>query len=302
MASGSPESVSLRTRCLEAIGGGVLPTKLTYCGEAGLAYDRLARREAYRGIVMAVGDEAQATRSALPQARHCSICDLGSGNGLHAVALMRACAAAGLTVRRYLALDIAPRLLAIAEHEVRTALPEVEWSAEVWDFEEAPTTAIRRWRDGPTVITMLGLTLGNVEDPGRVLTHVRCSVEDGDVLVLGVAAAPSDPRRALAPYVSPEFTEAALAPFVKLGLDAADLAVDVWWEAGGVRAAVRARRTVRFPGSAVVLERNSRVVVLQSRRFLPGEVEVVATAAGWRVAGEPRLDAAGHMTVTLCAS
>ena len=294
--------MDLRARCLEAVGKGVLPTKLTYCGEAAVAYDQLARHRGYESLVMAVDNEVAAIR-ALPPPAASSICDLGSGNGLHAVALMRGCAERGLPVRRYLALDISPRLLAIAELEVHAALPDVEVAAAEWDFEESVTAAIRRWRRGaPALIVMLGLTLGNVEDPRRVLANVRRSVEAGDMLLLGVAAAPSEPGLALAAYRSREFMEAALAPFVVLGLDADDLAVDVWWEPGCVRAAVRACRTVRFPGSAVVLNRNSRVTVMQSRRFRPDEIEGLAEAAGWRVAGETRLDAVGHLTVTLVAT
>lgn len=195
-----------------------VPLKYAYVGDGAAAYRALMRspkrdpavasaRLEIRGLLEAV--EADAVPAQL--------CDIGPGDGRHTGALVQALTRSGCSIERYLALDFSSAVLEIARVALASRLPgDQTWSR--WDFELGPTPALTEWRAaGPALLVLGGMTLGDVEDPVRVVSHLRESMEAGDLALISVGLAP--PAGATPTYtVSPELAAVVLHPLALAGL------------------------------------------------------------------------------------
>jgi L-histidine Nalpha-methyltransferase len=196
-----------------------VPLKFAYCGDGAATYRALERsrkddpvlasaRLEIRGLLTAV--EA----GGIPE----QLCDIGPGDGRHTGALIHALTQSGSSIRRYLALDVSSAVMEIARTALASQLPADQcWRR--WDFERGPTPALAEWRAAGTALLVLGgMTLGNAEDPVRVVSHLRESMECGDLALISVGLAPPAGETPSRYIVSPALAAAALHPLALAGL------------------------------------------------------------------------------------
>lgn len=293
----------IREAYIRALSRGVVPVKLAYLGNPREA-ERLMGLPSYQAITWSLPQEVDQVCSAAGSGGACSLADLGVGTGVHLVRLLAECGRRGVGVTRCLGIDLVPEFLAVARSRIERELPQIEFTSYEWDFEETRTEAIQKWRarsefTGPLVLTLLGLTLGNVESPARVLRNIRKSCSRQDVLVVDVATARGSRHQMLEPYMSAAFEEATLAPFAAMGFPTDGFRTKVWWEEGSIYSAVEVLQPVRIPDSGLVLVPGDGVVVFRSRRYSPGALARLAESTGWVFKRAPRVDELGHLTASL---
>ncbi|WBB53991.1 L-histidine N(alpha)-methyltransferase [Verrucosispora sp. WMMD573] len=280
-----------------------MPLKFAYAGSAAHTHDTYASSADYLSMLTAAHHEADALISAgMLAVGALTVAEIGPGNGGRSRAFLERLGSRGRPCRRYLALDFSETLLGIAcARLTRFAGDRMSVDSHVWDIECGTSCAVERWRAGtaPVVGCLLGHTLGNVEQPVRVLANIRDALCVGDVLLLSVALAPRHTATAdavLAPYRSPEFREAALQPLLAAGLAGADLDFALTWHDDVVVGEAVLRRPARLDDGE--LAAGHRIRCFQSRRFRPRDVIVAVEEAGWQVRAVAYAPGDAHLVVT----
>ena len=278
--------------------------RYAYAGSAAFTHDRLARSDGYRSVIGSVELEVRALESDNSAVAALSrVVEIGPGNGVHTVALLRSLAARGMRCRSYLGLDFSATLLGLACDRIRDEFgSKVSLQSAVWDMEAGRSARIDRWRcglgrDGPVMACMLGHTLGNVESGEQALGHVHSSLRPGDMLVTGVTLRPPDADHAvvLAPYRTEVFRAAALEPLRAAGVAAGDIEFDVHFADGAVVGKVVFLRKVRVGWLTVPSGHELRCFC--SRRFAMKDVLSLLERTGFEIRTAIVDDQAEHAVV-----
>jgi L-histidine N-alpha-methyltransferase len=284
------ENTAHRTSVVRCIGEGVLPLRYTYAGSAAYTHDRLATSDGYRSVIRSVELELRAFESdAVAASTLPRLAEIGPGNGVHTVALLRSLAARGMRCRSYLGLDFSATLLGLACDRLGDAFGSaVALQSAVWDMEAGSSARIERWRvglgrDAPVLACMFGHTLGSVESGEQVLRHVHSSLRPGDILVTGVTLPPrgDDHAATLAPYQTDIFRAAAVEPLRAAGVAAADLDFDVRYDDGAIVGEAVFLRKVRVGPLSVPSGHVLRC--FWSRRFGLDEIRSLLVRTGFRL-------------------
>lgn len=262
-----------------------IPLKFAYAGSAAQTHDELARSAGYQEVVLAVAQEVAVLDGIFLPGPPIALCDVGPGNGVHSTAFLSQLKLRGHLVSSYLALDFSHDLLEICLALIQARLPDLSRSSGTWDFESGPTPELARWRGTaePVLVSLLGHTIGNPQDPGSVLRHIRESCAAGDHLLISAALFPKHQTSSeiLKPYLTPVFRAAALEPFFAAGVPRENLAFDVQMDGQDVIAeAIVLEDTVAI---GVPLHRGERIHCFRSQRFTNDELKGLLEGAGWEV-------------------
>jgi L-histidine N-alpha-methyltransferase len=169
-----------------------LPSKYFYDAYGSELFDQITRLPEYyptrteRGILLAHADEIAATTRAE------MLVELGSGTSEKTRLLLDALLAHG-TLRRFVALDVDPAVLAGAATELRERYPELSIEPVEADFEHPlPTIA----HDGPRLVVFLGSTIGNLTPTERqpFFRGIAEQLSPGDHFLLGADLVKSPAR------------------------------------------------------------------------------------------------------------
>jgi L-histidine N-alpha-methyltransferase len=268
-----------------------VPLKFAY-GSAGA--------ETYRELMRSRSDEAVRAPAQLEIRGLLSVaevggvpsqlCDIGPGDGRHTEALIRELTQSGTSIRRYLALDISSAVLEIARTALASQLPaDQRW--RTWDYELGSTAALAEWRAaGAALLVLGGTSLGNADDPPRVVNHLRESMEVGDLLLISIAlAAPATetPTRYL---FSPAFAAAALHPLSMAGLrtDAGTFQLEFDRELSAVIGHFELSRPQQctLGGETLSFAEGERIRCFVYRRFTRPQVDELVTGSGMTLLAE----------------
>jgi len=283
-----------------------LPLRYSYAGSAAFTHDRLAHSDGYRSVVSSVQLEVRALDGDdLAATAFSRVVEIGPGNGVHTVALLRSLTARGMTCRSYLGLDFSATLLGLACDRIRNAFGgAVALQSAVWDMEAGRSARIERWRcglgrDSPVLVCMLGHTLGNVESAERVLGHVHESMREGDFLVTGVTLwrPDVDSSTVLAPYRTEVFRAAALEPLRAAGVAGGDVEFDVRFVDGVIVGEVVFLRRVCV--GPLTVPAGYVLRCFSSRRFARNDVLALLERTGFRIRTAVIDDQREHAVVTV---
>jgi L-histidine N-alpha-methyltransferase len=287
-----------RDAVVRGIRAGVLPLKFAYAGSAAHTHDRLAHGEGYQSVIGAVSHVREALHHAgLDDLSR--IAELGPGNGVNSLALLRQLKDIERFPSRFLGLDFSATLLDIAADNFEREMPEVCFDGVIWDAEAGPTEAIRDWRKeqsepGPIPLLFLGNTIGNLEDPVTAVRNMLASMSTEDTLVIGATLRGTGDMTK--PYENEVFRAAALEPLVACGIDTRLLRFRVEYRDHRVVGTAVLDGPVALDGD--VLEAGHEVRCFMSRRFSAAEIEGIIAEAGG-LPGLASADAsADHLVVT----
>lgn len=169
-----------------------LPPKYFYDSAGSELFDRITRLPEYyptrteRAILsVCAADVAALTRAE-------TLVEIGSGTSEKTLLLLRALRDAG-TLRRFVAFDVDPAVLADAGDAVAAEFPSVEVEAVVGDFERHVAQLPRSPR---RVVAFLGSTIGNLAPVARsrFLRSVRATLGHADAFLLGTDLVKSEAR------------------------------------------------------------------------------------------------------------
>jgi SAM-dependent methyltransferase len=121
-----------------------------------------------------------------------NVIDIGCGNGLPAVHIIKMLKEAGFKVN-YTAVDISPRMIEIGKKEVTDNFPDILADEYVIDLDEenfADLTVRKKVNNkNANLLLFLGSTLGNYNKDNIIFRNLRNSMSPHDYLLLGNALA-----------------------------------------------------------------------------------------------------------------
>jgi L-histidine Nalpha-methyltransferase len=271
-----------------------LPSKYFYDAYGSELFDQITRLPEYyptrteRAILLAHADEIAATTRAE------TLVELGSGTSEKTRLLLDALIARG-TLRRFVALDVDPTVLADAAAELREGYPQLSIEPVAADFEH-PLPAIAH--DGPRLVVFLGSTIGNLTPAERqpFFRGIAGQLSSGDHFLLGADLVKS-PARLVPAYADAAGVTAAFNRNVLRVLNAelgGDFEVESFehvarWNADEewIEMWLRAPRamTVHLPGADLVvrLEAGEEIRTEISAKFRRGALSEELGSAGLRV-------------------
>jgi uncharacterized SAM-dependent methyltransferase len=128
---------------------------------------------------------------------------------------------------------------------------------------------------------MLGQTIGNPDNPLRVLRNLRNSFQRGDALLVSVALPLecADEARILRPYRNEIFTRAVIEPLQAAGIPSELVHFDLRLRGNVVVG--DAVVTANVTAMGIDIAAGERIRCFRSRRFSVGELCRLVEAAGW---------------------
>lgn len=125
----------------------------------------------------------------LSKYKYINVVDVGPGNGLPVKGLLQRLHSVG-RLKRYVAIDISPDIIAIAENNIKTWFNgEVEFEGELRDITHERFADILAFdnfgvgSDTVNLVLFLGATLVNLRNPEEALDVIRHSLSLNDILI-----------------------------------------------------------------------------------------------------------------------
>jgi len=275
-------------------GRGEIPLKFAYLGEGAKNWDRIAReRGEGEGI-----NSAEATLlqkrvddflSTLKPASGINIIDIGCGNGLPVLPILRQLTSDG-TPFTYIPLDISKEMLDMATKTIKDHFPNVACKPVQIDFELGQFSDVMyELKDEMPVnlLLHLGSTLGNHSDLNRVLSNFRDSMTSKDFLILGVELTNLAKVHMLFPHYETEAVDALLTHLLSyLRVPKGAYKYEVSWNEKYSQIEVRAVLTrevpIEFAGEKFSLQKNENLLLARSIKFTEYSIAKLLSDVGFR--------------------
>ncbi len=286
------ESPAHQVELAAALARREVPLKFAYGGDGAATYRVLTRSGKDDDVVASAHLEIRGLLTAVEAGGvPAQLCDIGPGDGRHTGALIQELTRSGAPIQRYLALDFSSAVMEIARTALASQLPADQcWRR--WDFELGPTPALTEWRAaGPALLVLGGTTLGNADDPLRVVSHIRESMEFGDLVLISIGLAAATEGETPTRYiVSPAFAAAALHPLAVAGLqtDGGTFQLEFDRELSAVIGHFELSRPQHctLGGETLSFAAGERIRCFVYRRFTRPQVDDIAARSGMTLLAE----------------
>lgn len=275
---------------------GEIPVKFVYLGNGAQRWDDIYRDADYSdGInsseMSLIMNHIKSFLQAFNGADGINLIDLGCGNGLPAIDIMKQIKAQNLSIN-YVAVDISQEMLALAARNIGQELPDVSMTQLQLDFENDSLTSklldIKQSSRKPNLLINLGNTLGNYVNVSSVLTNFLQSMTLEDYLLIGNGLInDQNPQRILASYDGVESVKQAVtAPAQALGLFTGQDDYRVLWNSSERRVELRIKlnseRELSLAGQSMTMESGDEILVAQSRKYTEASLTKLLSAVGFR--------------------
>ncbi len=275
-------------------GRGEIPLKFAYLGEGAKIWDRIAReRSGGEGINSAEGALLQKRvddfLSTLKPASGINIIDIGCGNGLPVLPILKQLTSNGVPFT-YVPLDISKEMMDMAIETVKARFPSIAYRPVQMDFELGQFSDVMydlKDRMPINLLLFLGSTLGNHSDLNRVLSNFRDSMTSKDFLILGVEMTNLAKVQMLFPHYENEGVKAlATQSFSYLGVPRDAYEYEVLWNEKYSQIECRAVLTrevlINFSGEKFLLQQNENLLLIRSIKFTEHSITKLLSDVGFR--------------------
>jgi uncharacterized SAM-dependent methyltransferase len=206
--------------------------------------------------------------------------DVGPGNGLHSVTLLRRLSStASWRPSQYFAIDYSRHMADLAKRNVKRLIRGIEVSSILHDIETAFMDASPfRPNVFDSIYVLLGNTIGNVESISQTIKGVRSLAGSGARLLIGCALFEKfrSTESHLKPYQMNTYRDCVLHPLRMIGVPRRTIAFSVEFDSNTKTISTLARLREDFQASilddTVTVKAGSTIRCALSRRFLPGEI------------------------------
>ena len=267
---------------IRALSGAAIPGKFAYVGEAAATYNAHALTKEYGQVTRSVVDESALLLEVWGQELNLirTLVDVGPGNGLHSVALLRRLSSTvDWSPSEYLAIDYSLHMAEIAKRNIKRLNSEIKINSILYDIEGAFAQAESHLLNvHESIYFLLGNTIGNVESISRAVQGMRNIVGNGARLLIGCAL--FDEYRSAESYLKPyrmnTYRDCVLHPLIMIGVPSYAITFAVEFNPDTRIISTLARFKEDFSttvlGEDVVVKAGSTIRCALSRRFLPGEI------------------------------
>jgi len=278
---------SLRSR-------GEIPLKFVYMGQGARMWDEISKKESCDGILnMEHGLLMRHMNDFLNTfsgQKKLNVVDLGCGNGIPAIPLIRKAKEAGFEVR-YAPLDISRELLDMASRNVSAQFPGISVIPKEIDFE-AGNFADIIYEIGSggyaNLFIFFGNTLGNFSNEGRTLSNFRDSMGSNDYLLVGTELA----NLARIDLIVQRYEEHQPIRRIhmmlpgKIGIKESDAEYEVSWNEREqqIESKIRMRRdvTARVGDERILLKKGERILLMRSKKHTESSLTGLLSDTGFR--------------------
>lgn len=174
---------------------GVTPLKFAYMGDGYKTWNAIAEKSRKNHAVHY--EEDLLKKEVLPfifrdlrkDAKAVNIIDFGCGDGVPIVSVLKYAQEQGISMLRYIPVDISQNMLEQAQRTVKVVLHDIEIVPMESDFEKGEileeVLSFTQNRDVQNYFFLLGNTLGNFENTEKVLANLKLSMFSNDSLTIG---------------------------------------------------------------------------------------------------------------------
>jgi uncharacterized SAM-dependent methyltransferase len=275
---------------------GEIPVKFMYLGEGAMRWDAI-----YHDVEHSAGITSnemslmmahiKSFLQAFTNVRGINLIDLGCGNGLPAIDIIKVIQAENLSVN-YVAVDLSKEMLALASKNIKQELPHVPITELQSDFESESLASqlldVKQHSKQPNLLINLGNTLGNYVNVNSVLTNFLQSMTLQDYLIVGNGLInDQNSQKILSAYEGVKVLEEDLtAPARELGLYTEKDDYKVLWNPTERRVEARIKlsgeRQFSLAGQTVAMESGDEILVMQSRKYTESSLTKMLSGVGFR--------------------
>ncbi len=272
---------------------GEIPLKFAYLGEGAEVWDAVYKDSDHSGGV--TGSEMdlllshiRSFRQALGSIDGVNLIDLGCGNGLPAVDILKELRK-DLQIN-YVAVDLSQEMLNLASANISKVLPDISITELQIDFESESLASklleIKQSTSLPNLMINLGNTLGNYVNVNSVLTNFLQSMTLDDYLIVGNGLVnDQNPQKILGAY-GDIIKRSVTGPAKSLGLYDNQDDYQVLWNAAQHRVESRIKmndnKRVSLAGQEIRLEADDEILVMQSRKYTESSLTKLLSNIGFR--------------------
>lgn len=273
---------------------GEIPLKFVYIGEGAKVWDEVYKDSDHSGGITnseldLLTSHIRSFRQALGRVDGVNLIDLGCGNGLPAIDIIKEL---GKDLRiNYVSVDLSEEMLKLASANLKKALPELPITELQIDFESESLASqilgIRQATKLPNLMINLGNTLGNYVNVNSVLTNFLQSMTLDDYLIVGNGLVnDQNPQKILGAY-GDIIKRSVTGPARALGIyDYQSDDYQVLWNAAQHRVESRIKlnggKHLSLAGQTVELEAGDEILVMQSRKYTESSLTRLLSNIGFR--------------------
>lgn len=275
----------------------VIPLKFGYIGKAAHTHDRLVKSKKYgladaeTALILSVFEN---DIFPLLPSDLVALIDLGSGNGLKAVAILELLQKLERKPLSYVGIDYSQELSKIALHNIFDQIDISSLFGLQVDIEEGPFNDVINKLPipcGSRLFTFLGTTWGNSLERTGVLKNIRNSMSYNDGLLLGIELFnPDKIPEILLPYQNDVFYKAVFqcVTFAGLSRDDGELIVSFNMANKDVEVHFKLNQDIVIRSdinqSIFTLSKGESLLIFVSHRFTLDEIYNSAALASFKVA------------------
>ena len=275
---------------------GEIPVKYVYFGDGAKRWDEIYKEWDKSGNL--TNEELQLLLkhvdgflNAFSQVAGINVIDLGCGNGMPAVAILKEIKKRNVPVK-YVAVDISQEMLDLAKSNVESGTEKIPAEYVLADFEKESLTdkllAAKQENGYANLLINLGNTLGNYVNVSGVLTTFLESMTLDDYLLIGNGLTNNfNEQRIINTYDTPLIIETVTSPAKALGIFSPDQDTFSYsWNARLQRVEGRIKlatdKQVKLAGQSFMLKKNEEVLVHRSHKYDEAGLMKLLSDVGFR--------------------
>ncbi len=275
---------------------GEIPMKFVYLGAGAHRWDAIYRHDEHGAGVTSEEGQLMMTHiksllRAFEHAEGVNLVDLGCGNGLPALEILKHLRQEGFSVN-YVPVDFSQEMLKLASKNITQALSDISITELSLDFESESLASqllnVKQKTKFPNLLINLGNTLGNYVNVEGTLTNFLQSMALDDYLIIGNGLINDrNPQKILRGYTDVEpIKQAVTAPARELGLFDDSDDYQVLWNSVQRRIEIRIElnqdRTLSLAGQSTTIEKGDQILVAQSRKYTETSLTKILSRVGFR--------------------
>lgn len=273
---------------------GEIPVKFAYIGEGAVLWDAIYKDPVHSsGINNSEMDlmtsHIESFLQAFKHAGGVNLVDLGCGNGLPAIEIIKKLREHGLSVN-YVAVDLSREILDLTTKNIKEALDDLPITEIQIDFENESITSkllnIKQATKLPNLLINLGNTLGNYVNASSVLTNFLQSMTLEDYLIVGNGLANDQNSQKILSGYDDAIKQSVTALPRALGLYKNGDDYRVLWNPVQHRVEARIRlnenKQLTLAEQSITLETGDEILVMQSRKYTESSLTKLLSSVGFR--------------------
>lgn len=272
---------------------GEIPAKFAYIGEGARLWDATYKDSDHSGGVTSsemalMMSHIRSFRQAFDHADGVNLIDLGCGNGLPAIDIIK-------ELRRdlkvnYVSVDLSREMLKLASENIREELPDLPIIELQIDFESeslgSQLLEIKGRTQLPNLMINLGNTLGNYVNVNSVLTNFMQSMTLDDYLIVGNGLVNDQNAQKILSAYTDIIKQTFVAPARTLGVYDDSDDYQALWNPSQHRVESRIKlnenKRLELAGQTVILEAGDEILVMQSRKYTESTLTKLLSNIGFR--------------------